>query len=117
MIQYATEGNLYNLISYMKMACPQYYFMLVWHNDGRYGFHVDPKENITDKVGRYKHFELLVKYDFELELNKSKEFYSKVNIEKFNKIFRLGMVALCDYTYRSKLQDYLFEKNKTQNIK
>lgn len=116
MIEYATETNLYNLLPYMKSACPQYYFMLVWHNDGRYGFHVDPKDNLTDKRGKFRHFELLVKNDFEFEINRSIELNTRVNVEKFNKIFRLGMIALCDYRYREALNFYLYQKQKTNNL-
>lgn len=112
MIKYATENNLFQLLPYMKMACPNYDFMLVWHKDERYGFHIDPKTNIVDKFGKFKHFELLVKNDFELEINKDIELYSKVKIDRFVKVFRMGMVAILGTEYKSALSEFLFQKQK-----
>ena len=112
MIEFATENNLFKLLPYLKMACPNYDFMLVWHKDGRYGFHIDPKVNIVDKFGQYRHFELLVKNDFELEINKDVELYSKVKIARFVKFFRMGMVAVLGYKYKTKLDEFLFQKQK-----
>ncbi len=116
MIIYANLNNLYNLLPYMKMALPTFDILLVLHKDERYGFHIDPKADVVDEFGRFKHFELLVENDFELVLNKDIEFYQKVNVAKFNKIFRMGMVALLGSIYKTKLDEFLFQKQKNQLV-
>lgn len=113
MLNFATSESLLKLLPYMASCCPEYDVYYVWHKDGRFGFQFEPKTEKFDTYGRMRMFEILVVNDFDFELNN--QYNMRVNIGRFVKYFRLGLIAIFGTKYKSLLQDYLFEKAKSQN--
>lgn len=109
MIKYATITNMIKLLPYMNMSFPDFDILWVEYGDGRYGYTFCTK-NFDDYVS----FDLTIKNDFEFELGQTQGECQNLDIEKFVRVFRLGMVALLD-NYKSDLDSFIYKKESGFN--
>ncbi len=108
MIKFAQEGSILALLPYFVQNLENFRVSYVWYKDGNYGYHLDYKLNPFDKLGKEKHFDLLVKNDFEFFLNPLLN--TNVSLKRFNKILRLGLIAKFGSQYRIALDKFIDEQ-------